>query len=77
MGFHWISINDLDRRGGPLPNADVWRAGELDLPAGALDGHVRPGRSDACPVHAVRPQYIGENGDRVVALEGDKGGRFG
>jgi hypothetical protein len=28
-------------------------------------------------VRAVRTQYIGEDGDRVVALEGDEGGRFG
>jgi hypothetical protein len=26
----WISINDLDGRPRPLPNADAWGAGELD-----------------------------------------------
>src|SRR5262249_52993970 len=60
----------------PLPNADAWRAGELDLPAGAFNCNVRPGFGSARPVRAVRTQHIGEDGDRVVALEGDEGGRF-
>jgi hypothetical protein len=77
IGFRRISINDLDWRPNPLPNADARRAGELDLPAGAFDVHARPGFGSARPVHTVRPQHIGEDGDRVVALEGDEGGRFG
>src|SRR5262249_26072274 len=76
IGFRWISINDLDWRPSPLPNADAWRAGELNLPAGAFDCNTRPGFGSARPVRAVT-QHIGENGDRVVALEGDEGGRFG
>src|SRR5215813_1287535 len=75
--LHRISISDLDWRPSPLPNADAWRAGELDLPAGAFNCNVRPGFGRARPVRAVRTQHIGEDGDRVVALEGDEGGRFG
>ncbi|XXY36806.1 hypothetical protein WMF04_39675 [Sorangium sp. So ce260] len=75
IGLRRISINDLDWRPSPLPNADAWRAGELDLPAGAFDGDARPGFGGARPVRAVRTQHIGEDGDRVVALEGDEGGR--
>ena len=77
IGFGRISINDLDWRPSPLPNADAWRAGELDLPAGAFDCDARPGFGSARPVHAVRTQHVGEDGDRVVALEGDEGGRLG
>ena len=75
--FRRISINDLDRRPSPLPNADAWHAAELDLPAGAVDGNARPGLGDACPVCAVESQQLGEDGDRVIALEGDEGGRVG
>ena len=75
--FRRISVNDLDWRPSPLPNADVWRAGELDLPAGAFNCDARPGFGNAFPVHTVRTQHLGEDGDRVVALEGDEGGRFG
>jgi hypothetical protein len=75
--FRRISINDLDWRPSPLPNVDAWRAGELDLSAGAFDCNARPGFGSARPVRAVRTQHIGEDGDRVVALEGDEGGRFG
>ncbi len=32
-----ISINYLNWRPSPLPNANAWRAGELDLPAAAFD----------------------------------------
>src|SRR5262245_59276937 len=77
IGFRRISINDLDWRPSPLPNADAWRAGELDLPAGAFNSNARPGFGSARPVHTVRTQHIGEDGDCVVALEGDEGGRFG
>jgi hypothetical protein len=77
IGFRRISINDLDWRPSPLPNADAWRAGEPDLPAGAFDCHAWPGFGSARPVRAVRTQHIGEDGDRVVALEGDEGGRLG
>jgi hypothetical protein len=77
IGFRRISINDLDWRPSPLPNVDAWRAGELDLPAGAFDCNARPGFGSARPVRAVRTQHVGEDGDRVVALEGDEGGRFG
>ncbi|XXZ23330.1 hypothetical protein WME92_06595 [Sorangium sp. So ce307] len=77
IGLRRISIDDLDWRPSPLPNADAWRAVELDLPAGAFDCDARPGFGGARPVHAVRTQHIGEDGDRVVALEGDEGGRFG
>jgi GntR family transcriptional regulator len=77
IGFRRIPINDLDCRPGPLPDADAWRAGELDLPAGAFDRDARPGFGSARPVRAARAQHIGEDGDRVVALEGDEGGRFG
>jgi hypothetical protein len=38
---------------------------------------TRPRCGDARPVHAVRAQHIGEDGDRVVALEGDEGERVG
>src|SRR5262249_8087880 len=75
--LHRISISDLDWRPSPLPNADAWRAVERDLPTGAFNCNVRPGFGSARPVHAVRTQHIGEDGDRVVALEGDEGGRFG
>src|SRR5215212_6225505 len=77
IGSRRISINDLDRRPRPLPNADARRAGEADLPAGAFDGDARPGFGDARPVRAARTQHIGEDGDRVVALEGNEGRRFG
>jgi hypothetical protein len=77
IGLRRISINDLDWRPSPLPNADAWRAGELDLPAGTFDCNARPGFGDARPVRAVRTQHIGEDDDRVVALEGDEGGHFG
>jgi len=77
IGFRRISINDLDWRPSPLPNADAWRAGELDLPAGAFNCNARPGFGSARLVHAVRTQHIGEDSDRVVALESDEGGRFG
>src|SRR5215813_14752301 len=77
IGFRRISINDLDWRPSPLPNADAWRAGELDLPAGAFNCNARPGFGSGRPVHAVRTQNIGEDSDRVVALESDEGGRFG
>ena len=53
IGFRRISINDLDWRPSPLPNADAWRAGELDLPAGAFDCNARPGFGGALPVRAV------------------------
>lgn len=76
-GFDRISIDDLDRRPNPLPNADARRAGELDLPAGAFDGSTRPEFGDARPVRTARTQRIGKDGDRVVALEGDEGRRFG
>src|SRR5262245_45914367 len=76
IGLRRISINNLDWRPSPLPNADAWRAGEPDLPAGAFNCSARPGFGSARPVHAVRTQHIGEDGDRVVALEGDEGGRF-
>ncbi|CAM5315298.1 hypothetical protein SALBM311S_08868 [Streptomyces alboniger] len=75
-GFGRISINDLDWRRGPLPHADAWQAGELDLPTGAFDWNARPELGSARLVRAVRTQHIGEDGDRVVALEGDEGGRF-
>jgi hypothetical protein len=55
---------------------DAWYAGKLDLPAGAFDRHARPGWSDACPVSAAGTQHIGEDRDRIVALEGDEGRRF-
>src|SRR5688572_31788644 len=77
IGFSRISINDLDWRPSPLPYADAWCAGELDLSAGTFDCNARPGFGNACPVRAVRTQYIGEDGDRVVSLEGDERGRFG
>ena len=64
IGLRRISINDLDWRPSPLPNADAWRAGELDLPAGAFDCNARPGFGSARPVRAVRAQHIGEDGDR-------------
>ncbi len=77
IGVRRIAIDDLDRRPGPLPHADARRAGEPDPPAGAFDGDARPGFGGARPVRAVRTQHIGEDGDRVVALEGDERGRFG
>src|SRR5262245_11372246 len=77
IGFRRSSINDLDWRPSPLPSADAWRAGEPNLAAGAFNCNARPGFGSARPVHAVRTQHIGEHGDRVVALEGDEGGRFG
>ena len=43
---------------------------------GYLRPHTGPGSSGARPVRA-KPQGIGEDSDRVVALEGDEGGRFG
>jgi putative NADPH-quinone reductase len=73
IGFRWISINDLDWRSGPLPNTDGWRAGELDLPAGTFHCDPRPGFGNPLSVHTVRTQHIGEDGDCVVALEGDEG----
>src|SRR5690349_3555123 len=75
--FRRISINDLNRRPSPLPNADAWRAGEPDLPASAFHRNVRPAFDNARPVRAMRTQHLGEHGDRVVALEGDEGRRFG
>ena len=77
IGFRRISIYDLDRRPSPLPDADARHAGELDLPAGAFDCNARPGFGSARPVRTARTQRIGEDDDRVVALEGDEGGRFG
>ena len=76
IGFRRVPIDDLDRRPSPLPHADARRARELDLPAGAFDFDARPGFGNARPVRAVRTQHIGEDGDRVIALEGDEGGRF-
>src|ERR1700694_4453405 len=52
IGFRRISIYDLDWRPSPLPNADAWRAGELDLPAGGFAGDARPGFGGACPAGA-------------------------
>ena len=75
IGFRRISINDLDYA-SIMPNADAWHAGELDLPAGAFDCNALPGFGSACPVRAVRTQQVGEDGDCVVALEGDEGGRY-
>lgn len=59
IGVLRISINDLNRRPRPLPNADAWRAGELYLPAGAFHRDTRPIFGNARPVHAVRTQHIG------------------
>src|ERR1700738_3246818 len=73
IGSRRISIYDLDWRPSPLPNADAWRAGELDLPAGAFEADARPGFGDACPAGAVKSQQLGEDDDRVVTLEGDEG----
>jgi hypothetical protein len=77
IGLRRISINDLEWRPSPLPNADAWRAGEPDLPAAAFNCNARPEFGIVCSVHAVRTQHLGEDGDRVIALEGDEGGRFG
>src|SRR5437762_12984667 len=77
IGLRRISINDLDRRPSPLPNADAGRTGEPDLPAGAFDCNARPESGNARPVCAGRTQHIGEDGDGVVALEGDEGRRLG
>src|ERR1700722_9026876 len=76
-GFRRIPVDDLDWRARPLPDADAGQAGELNLPAGAFDGDARPGSGPAYPVRAGRTQQVGKDGDRVVALEGDEGGRLG
>lgn len=76
-GFRRIPVGDLDWCPGPLPDADARLAGELDLPAGSLDRDVLPGVGHAPAVPAVAAQHVGEDGDRVVALEGDEGGCFG
>src|ERR1043165_1766068 len=77
IGVRRISTGDLDRRPSPLPNADAWRAGELDPPAGAFDVNARPAFGSSRPVRAGATQHVGEDGDRVVALEGDEGGHLG
>jgi hypothetical protein len=71
-GLRRIPIDDLHRCPSPLPDADAWRAGELDLPAGSFDRNAQPGFGSAHPVRAVGAQHIGEDGDRVVALEATK-----
>ena len=76
IGLCGIAINDLDWRPSPLPNADAWRAREADLPAGAFDRNARPGLGNARPVRTVQTQHVGEDRDRVVALEGDEGRRL-
>lgn len=75
-GFLGVASYDLDWGPSPLPNADSRRAAELDLPAGPFDGYVRPGVGDARRVCAAVSQQLGEDDDRVVALEGHEGRRF-
>ena len=75
-GFLGVASYDLDWGPGPLPNADSTRAAELDLPAGPFDDYARPGVGDARRVCVAVSQHLGEDDDRVVALEGHEGGRF-
>ena len=77
IGLRRIPIDDLDWRPSPLPDADTWCAAELDQSAGTFDCNVGPGFSDARPDRAMQTQHIGEDGDGVVSLEGDKGRRLG
>ena len=76
-GLRRIPIDDLDRCPSRLPDAYAGRAFELDLPAGSFDGNARSGFGSAYPVRAVRAQHIGEDRDRVVALEAYEGRRLG
>jgi hypothetical protein len=71
-GFRRIAFHDLDRWPDPLPDADSRHAAKLDLSTGAVEGDPRPGLGDARAVRAVRTQHVGEDGNRVVALEGDE-----
>ncbi len=73
-GVRRVAVGHLDRGPGPLPHADARRPGEPDRPPGALDRDRRPGPGEPGPVGAVRAQHLGEDGDGVVALEGDEGG---
>ena len=75
-GFLGVASYYLDWGPSPLPNADPRRAAELDLPAGPFDGYVRPGVGDARRICAAVSQQLGENDNRVVALEGHERGRF-
>src|SRR5688572_24698600 len=77
IGCRRISVDDLDRRPSPLPDADARGAGEPDSPTGAFDVYLWPGFGGARPVRTMGAQHIGENEDRVVALEGDEGRRLG
>src|SRR5215469_4870153 len=72
-GYCRVPVSDLDWCPGPLPHGDARGAGEPDLPAGALDRDARPESWRACSARLARTQHIGEDGDRVVALEGDEG----
>src|SRR4051812_11419287 len=76
IGLRRIPVNHLERRPGPLPDADTWHAGESDRPAGAVDGNVPQELRAPRSAPASSPQHIGEDRDRVVALEGDEGGRL-
>jgi hypothetical protein len=69
--FCRIPINDLDWRPGPLPNADAWRAGELDLPAGALDGNFIYGRSGPLWISRSVPdhQFEWSSGDPAGVID--------
>jgi hypothetical protein len=48
-----IAGHHLDWGPGPLPDVDLRRAGELNLPAGALDHDAGPSSGDARAVRAV------------------------
>jgi hypothetical protein len=61
IGFRRISIYDLDGRPSPLPHADAWRAGELDLPVRAFDCNARSGFGNALPVRAVGTPPISDS----------------
>src|SRR5215831_6239601 len=66
------SGGDLDRRPGPLPDADTGHPREPDLAAGARDRQLTKTCRERRSLATSRPQRRGHNTDRVVRLEGDK-----
>ena len=73
VGVGRVAVDDLDRGPRPLPPPDARGLGEPDRPAGAVDREAGPGRDDLLGLRAVGAQHVGEDGDGVVALEGDEG----
>src|SRR5262245_63196817 len=66
------SGGDLDRRPGPLPDADPGHPREPDLAAGARDRQLTKTCRERRSLATSRPQRRDHHAGRVVRLEGDK-----